>query len=103
MRPRHRAIPPASRARAAGPVAARRPGRYRRLPQRRAVQERRSFLRCATQVVRDGTRNRIQVMTHDQSTTYLDDALRRLRSGIELPPIDPGREQALLAAFDAHW
>jgi len=42
-------------------------------------------------------------MTHDQSTRHLDDALRRLRGGIELPPIDPGREQALLAAFDAHW
>ena len=42
-------------------------------------------------------------MTNGQANTHLDDGLRRLRSGIELPPIDPGREQALLAAFDAHW
>ncbi len=42
-------------------------------------------------------------MTNDHRNTHLDDALRRLRSGIEVPPIDPRREQALLAAFDAHW
>jgi hypothetical protein len=42
-------------------------------------------------------------MTNEHRETHLDDALRRLRSGIEVPPIDPRREQALLAAFDAHW
>ena len=42
-------------------------------------------------------------MTNEHRNTHLDDALRRLRSGIEPPTIDPGREQALLAAFDAHW
>ena len=42
-------------------------------------------------------------MTNDHRTTGLEDALQRLRSGVDLPPINPGREQALLAAFDAHW
>ena len=42
-------------------------------------------------------------MTNDHRNTHLDGALRRLRSGIEAPPNDPRREEALLAAFDAHW
>jgi hypothetical protein len=33
----------------------------------------------------------------------LGDAFRRLQSGIEVAPLDPRREEALLAAFDAHW
>jgi hypothetical protein len=27
----------------------------------------------------------------------------RLRSSVEISPLDPARERALLAAFDAHW
>ena len=42
-------------------------------------------------------------MTNDHRNAHLDAALRRLRSGIDVPPLDPGRERALLAAFDAHW
>ena len=40
-------------------------------------------------------------MTQDE--TQIGHALRRLRDGIQVPPLDPKREQALLAAFDAHW
>lgn len=42
-------------------------------------------------------------MTNERSEAQISDALSRLRDGIEVPPIDPEREQALLAAFDAHW
>ena len=42
-------------------------------------------------------------MKNDRQNPDLTDALRRLRSGIEVPPLDPRREHALLAAFDAHW
>ena len=42
-------------------------------------------------------------MKNDADNTHLADALRRLRNGIEVPPIDPSRELSLLAAFDAHW
>jgi hypothetical protein len=42
-------------------------------------------------------------MTNDELETPLSDALSRLRQRIEVPPIDPARQQALLAAFDAHW
>ena len=42
-------------------------------------------------------------MTHDPFETRLRDALSRLRQRIDVPPIDPDRQQALLAAFDAHW
>ena len=42
-------------------------------------------------------------MTNDAGNTQIGDALRRLREGIEVPPVDPNREHALLAAFDAHW
>jgi hypothetical protein len=34
--------------------------------------------------------------------TGIVDALARLRESVEVPPIDPARESALLAAFDAH-
>jgi len=34
--------------------------------------------------------------------TEIVDALARLRESVEVPPIDPARESALLAAFDAH-
>ena len=33
----------------------------------------------------------------------IDDGLARLRQHTVVPPIDPEHEQALLAAFDAHW
>ena len=39
-------------------------------------------------------------MTHDE--TQIGHALRRLRDGIQVPPLDPTREQALLAVFDTH-
>jgi len=39
-------------------------------------------------------------MTEEE--TQIGHALRRLRDGIHVPPFDPKREQALLAAFDAH-
>lgn len=42
-------------------------------------------------------------MTNDRSETQINDALSRLRDATGVPPIDPEREQALLAAFDAHW
>jgi hypothetical protein len=42
-------------------------------------------------------------MKNDHWNTDLSNALRRLQSGIDVPPLDPGREEALLAAFDAHW
>ena len=40
---------------------------------------------------------------NDDRPADLDDAWRRLRCGIDVPPLDRAREQALLAAFDAHW
>src|SRR6266516_4352081 len=42
-------------------------------------------------------------MTNDRRQTPLNDALSRLRDRIEVPHIDPERERALLAVFDAHW
>jgi hypothetical protein len=42
-------------------------------------------------------------MKNDPGNLHLGDALRRLQSGIDVPPLDPGREEALLATFDAHW
>lgn len=42
-------------------------------------------------------------MTNEPRETPIADALSRLRDRIDVPPIDPRREQALLAAFDAHW
>ena len=42
-------------------------------------------------------------MNNDSGNTHIVDALRRLRNGIEVPPVDPSRELSLLAAFDAHW
>ena len=42
-------------------------------------------------------------MTSEPHETQVSDALSRYRAGIEVPPIDPDRERALLAAFDAHW
>lgn len=42
-------------------------------------------------------------MTNEPREARISDALSRLRDGIEVPPIDPQREQALLAAFDTHW
>jgi hypothetical protein len=42
-------------------------------------------------------------MTNDPRDTALTDALTRLRDEVEVPPPDPARERALLAAFDAHW
>ena len=41
--------------------------------------------------------------TNDRREMQLDDALRRLRDETEVPPLDPRREESLLAAFDAHW
>jgi hypothetical protein len=38
-------------------------------------------------------------MTNDQIT----DALKQLRTSVDVPPIDAAREQSLLSAFDAHW
>ena len=42
-------------------------------------------------------------MTNEPRDTALTDALARLRDEVEIPPADSTREQALLAAFDAHW
>src|SRR4249919_759400 len=42
-------------------------------------------------------------MKNDSWNTHLGDALRGLQSGIEVTPLDPRREEELLAAFDAHW
>jgi hypothetical protein len=42
-------------------------------------------------------------MTNDRRQTPLNDALSSLRDRIEVPPIDPERERALLAVFDAYW
>src|SRR5438046_1638734 len=42
-------------------------------------------------------------MTDGRHDATIIEALARLRDGIDVPPIDPAREQALLAAFDAHW
>jgi hypothetical protein len=42
-------------------------------------------------------------MTDDRNERRISDALSSLREGIEVPPVDPEREQALLAAFDADW
>ncbi len=42
-------------------------------------------------------------MTNEPRDRALTDALTRLRDEVEVPPADPARERALLAAFDAHW
>jgi len=42
-------------------------------------------------------------MKNDHWNMHLGDALRRLQSGIDVPPLDPRREEVLLSAFDAHW
>jgi hypothetical protein len=42
-------------------------------------------------------------MKHERDETRIGEALRRLGCEVEVPPLDPVREQALLAAFDAHW
>lgn len=34
---------------------------------------------------------------------HITDTLTRLRQTMDVPPIDPAREQALLDAFDAYW
>ena len=39
----------------------------------------------------------------DHQETWLSSALSQLDAEIDVPPVDPAREQALLAAFDAHW
>jgi hypothetical protein len=39
----------------------------------------------------------------EQQETWLNGVLSKLDADIEVPPVDPAREQALLAAFDAHW
>jgi hypothetical protein len=41
-------------------------------------------------------------MKNDRDETRISEALRLLHD-VEVPPLDPGREQALLAAFDGHW
>jgi hypothetical protein len=42
-------------------------------------------------------------MNNDPRNMHIVGALGRLRDEIQVPPLDPHREQALLAAFDAHW
>jgi hypothetical protein len=42
-------------------------------------------------------------MTNEQPDTPISDALARMRRSVDIPRIDPARERALLAAFDAHW
>src|SRR5262245_11609849 len=42
-------------------------------------------------------------MTSEPRDTALTDAIARLKDEVEVPRADPKREQALLAAFDAHW
>ena len=42
-------------------------------------------------------------MTNKQQGTHINDALARLQRSVSVPPIDPAREQSLLAAFDAYW
>jgi hypothetical protein len=42
-------------------------------------------------------------MKNDRDDTRISQALRLLRHDVDVPPPDPAREQALLAAFDAHW
>jgi len=42
-------------------------------------------------------------MTNERNDTHIHDALARLRSSVEIPAVDPRREDALLAAFDARW
>jgi hypothetical protein len=41
-------------------------------------------------------------MKNDRDDTKIGEALRLLRHGVEVPPLDPARERALLAAFDAY-
>lgn len=40
-------------------------------------------------------------MKNDRDDSRISEALRLLRHDVEVPPLDPAREQALLAAFDA--
>jgi hypothetical protein len=42
-------------------------------------------------------------MKNHPDDTPISEAFRRLQCEVDVPPLDPGREQALLAAFDAHW
>jgi hypothetical protein len=42
-------------------------------------------------------------MKNDRDETRISEALRLLRHDVKVPPFDPAREQALLAAFDEHW
>lgn len=42
-------------------------------------------------------------MTNDTRESSIAEALSRLKDAVEVPPWDPAREQALRAAFDAHW
>lgn len=42
-------------------------------------------------------------MMKNTDTPELDDALARLRNAVDVPPVDPARERALLAAFDRRW
>ena len=42
-------------------------------------------------------------MTDDHHDTQIGQALSTLRENTAVPPADPDRERALLAAFDAHW
>lgn len=41
-------------------------------------------------------------MTNEPDEARIGEALRRLRHEVVVPPVDPRREDALLAAFDAH-
>jgi hypothetical protein len=42
-------------------------------------------------------------MKSDRDDTRISEALSLLRHDVEVPALDPATEQALLAAFDAHW
>ena len=42
-------------------------------------------------------------MRQEQLDRHIAGAFGRVRDAVEVPPVDPLREQALLAAFDAHW
>lgn len=41
--------------------------------------------------------------TNNEYETGISDALAELRNAVDVPPLDPTREQALLSAFDKHW
>jgi hypothetical protein len=42
-------------------------------------------------------------MKNDRDETRISQALRLLRHDVEVPALEPARERALLAAFDARW